>query len=125
MSKFVKATAFETVYEGDTVRAMLAPLTLPDAMRLEDLVADTTKADEFLRFLVDLLPRYVSDFDGLRDAGGNKLTIGDVVGHRYFMALLQEIGFALLKASLPPHPSKPVEESGDSSAGNDSPTNGG
>lgn len=122
MSKFVKATAFETTYEGDTVRALLKPLTLPDAIRLEDLVSDRSKADEFLMFLVDLLPRYVEEFDGLRDAGGGKLTINDVVGHRYFMDLLQQIGMALLRASLPQNPPKPAEESDESSAGNESQT---
>jgi len=124
VSKFVKSTKYTTEFDGDQVTVMLRPLSLPDGLEMERLANPSSDPDLLFTRLQDIVPRYVESIEGLRDAGGNLLTITDVASHRYFMTLLGDLGLALLKAAMNVDPSQPAAASAGLSAGSLSPTNG-
>lgn len=103
MSGYVRNTQLETNFQGETVKATLAPLSFGDFVRLRGV--DTEESA--ITLLSELLPKYVKEFGGLVDATGQPISIEEVCGSAYFFALISELGKALLGAATPKDPSQP------------------
>lgn len=110
MSGYVRNTEFSIEFDGQTVKGNLAPLSLPDLLRMEakDVETDVDAA----KVLAEILPTYVKDFTGLTDAAGTPMTIQEVCSTAYFVGLSMDIGRKLVQAAKPANPTKPSEPSG-------------
>ena len=105
MSKFVRSHRFETVFDGDTVTAELAPLEYADMLVLQSSVrSDGEKREvaDFVNASREVVPKYVKSFAGLTDADGQPLGIDIVASQVYFSELLNQIVTKLIEVSQPP-----------------------
>lgn len=105
MSGYVRSTKFATTFEGHEVTATLAPLSFPDSLRLQG--NDVNSELEAARVIAEILPTYVKDWKGPKDAEGNEVTIQEVCGTAYFGELVVELGRALAFAAKPSNPKPP------------------
>lgn len=103
MSGYVRSTKFEGEFEGEKVTCTLAPLSQPDLLRLNrSEVADDNDA---AKVLLEVVPPYVKDWAGPKDADGGEVSVVEVFQAAYFIELALAIGRKLVEASQPP--SKP------------------
>lgn len=56
--------------------------------------------NEMVNDLIDLLPEYVMEFDGLKDDNGDKIEFNTVVNEMYFIDLVTNIGMDLMNESV-------------------------
>lgn len=110
MSGYVRNTEFSIEFDGQTVKGALAPLSLPDLLRLEAKEVDTDA--DAAKVLADILPAYVKDFTGVTDAAGTPMTIQEVCSAAYFIELSMGISRKLVQAAKPANPAKPSVPSG-------------
>lgn len=108
MSGYVRATKLEEEFDGDQVTGWLQQLSIPDLLRLQS--AQVSTDEEAAKVLAEIVPQYVKDFVGPKDADGSEVTIADVCSKAYFIELAMNIGRKLVTAARPPR--KPSETSG-------------
>ena len=106
MSKFVPKVPFELEFEDDKITMMLQPLKRADMAKLaphlntdEDGVIGTVDSIHMMDVAAALLPRYVSDFNGLTDLNGEVIPFESVVEEAYFINLLSEIMVKIFEIS--------------------------
>jgi len=112
MSKFTKQ--FRTTYnfEGDVVNVTMTRLKRKDAIKLAPFMTEPDEDGKVTMALEDsmkfadaanvILVNCITEFEGLKDAGGNALSKEDVFGaesEAYFMSLTSEIISDLMDAS--------------------------
>jgi hypothetical protein len=107
MSGYVQATELKEDFDGDKVTGWLQQLTIPDLLRLQS--AQVSTDEEAARMLAEIVPKYVTDFSGLKDASGAAVSIEKVCSTAYFIELAMDIGRKLVTAARPPR--KPSETS--------------
>ena len=102
---YVRDTKFSTTFDGHEVSATLAPLSFPDSLRLQG----TEAKDDFeaARIIAEILPRYVKDWKGPKDAEGKEVPLDEVCGVAYFGELVVKMGKALALAASPSNPKPP------------------
>lgn len=109
MSGYVRATKFESTFDGKMIKATLSPLSFPDALRLQGMeVKDELDA---ARVVAEIVPKYVKDWDGPVDSEKQPVSIDEVCSTAYFARLIVQIGAAMLAASNIADPGKPGEPS--------------
>lgn len=104
MSYFTKKIIKTYEFEGDTVVVEMDRLKKKDAIKLAPKLGEPDEegnfklsfADqmEFTKAADDMLTKYVTKFEGLKDADGNAMQLADVCGDEsasYFMTLLSNI----------------------------------
>jgi hypothetical protein len=107
MSNYVPTVRFETEFEGDIISMELRQLTrktfldwTPFLSKMDDegklSEEDTIK---MVNVAADILPEYVSDFKGLKDANGNPISIETVSTEVYFMDLVSILVTKLMEIS--------------------------
>jgi len=101
MSRFVRQIRFETEFDGDKVSMKLSPMTYGDMALVAPVSGQALDAKAFIAAVRDVLPKYVSEFGGLKDAEGVDLTLEDVVTQVYFVGLLQDVAVRLVRLSSP------------------------
>lgn len=109
MSGYVRATKFEETFDGKVVKATLAPLSFPDALRLQGMeVKDELDA---ARIVAEIVPWYVKEWDGPVDSEGQPVSIDEVCSTAYFSKLILAIGSAMIATARIVDPGKPGEPS--------------
>lgn len=98
MSRYLPTHLFKTSFDGDEVTMRLRPLTLEDALRLQN-VADAAERAK-------IVASYVEDLTGLKDGNGNAVTVETVFGVVYFLGLVEAIVNELLRVSVVQNPEK-------------------
>jgi hypothetical protein len=107
MSGYVRATKLEEEFDGDKVTGWLQQLTIPDLLRLQS--AQVSTDEEAAKVLAEIIPQYVTEFVGPKDADGSAVSIAEVCSTAYFIELAMAIGKKLVMAARPPR--KPSETS--------------
>ena len=98
MSRYLPLHDFTTPFDGDEVKMRLKPLTLEDAVRLQTVGTPVERSQ--------IVAEYVSELTGLRDAGGNAISVETVFGAVYFLKLVESIVNELLRVSVVQNPEK-------------------
>ena len=107
MSQFTPQVSHEVEFEGDVVTMKIRRMQRKDFQRLmpymreesDKITMSFSDKVEFGGVMFDLLPEYVSDFQGLMDAGGQPLAFDTIAGEVYFNDLLQDIATKLFSIS--------------------------
>ena len=100
MSGYVRATKLDEEFEGERVTGLLAPLRLPDLLRLQS--TQVANDEDAARVLAEIVPQYVKDFAGLTAQDGTVVPIEEVCSSAYFLKLAMAIGRKLVTAATPP-----------------------
>jgi len=114
MSNFTPLVNKQYEFEGDTVKVRFARLKRKHMFKLMPLIqqardavgedGDKSKMAEFstemLGSMLDLLPSYVEEIDGLTDKAGNAISIDTVADDTYFIDLAGDIAMDILDASM-------------------------
>ena len=114
MSNFTPLVNKQYEFESDTVKVKFKRLKRKAMFKLMPLIqearasagegGDKAKLVEFstemLGSMLDLLPEYVEEIDGLEDAEGNPITIDTVADDTYFIDLAGDIAMDILDASM-------------------------
>lgn len=100
MSRYVRNPTKTFEFDGDTVRAVLKPLSSLDLARLS---GNETRADE-VRVMSDILKSNVIELSGLCDAAGVTVGVETVADDAYFVALAADIFRTLVEISQPVNP---------------------
>lgn len=110
MSRYVAQITFSTKFDGDDVTAVLNPLQYGDLVKIDGLTAKKDKITdmEAVELYVDIVPKYLVEVKGLKDAAGNPVAKEVVGTNAYFTQLLVEFGTQLLLAARPGDPSGPA-----------------
>lgn len=100
MSGYIPNDHVTIEWQGDTITCDMEPITNADFSKLmpfyhqgEDGVM-TLRFEEqmdFARVAGEMLPRYVTNFGGLKDARGNDVPFDTVLEKMYFMPLKSEL----------------------------------
>lgn len=113
MSSYVRSISFKTTFDGDEVTARIRPITRADALTLGPLASEvpdatTLKADplaalpamtKLVTECAPLLPKYVTEFAGLKDAAGTPVGLDEVCEQVCFTELVVELATALLRTA--------------------------
>jgi len=110
MSNFTPTVSKQYEFDGDTVNVVFSRLLRKDMLTVLPIFLKLNKAEEdtdeyregindILNALADVLPNYVSKFEGLDDAEGNPIAIDQVVNEMYFMSLCALIAIDLIQES--------------------------
>jgi hypothetical protein len=113
---FVRSTKFKAEFDGQTVEATLAPLTLEALLSIQGA---TTKEDA-VRRIAETLPAVVTFSVPPIDADGLPVPVEEVCRQAYFAALVGDMGAALIAAAKPANPNTPAVASDGSRRANDS-----
>jgi hypothetical protein len=109
VSGYVRATKFESTFGGKVIKATIAPLSFPDALRLQGLeVKDELDA---ARVTAEIIPKYIREWDGPLDAEGNPVSVDEVCATAYFSKLIMDIGAAMISTAKIADPGQPGEPS--------------
>jgi hypothetical protein len=109
VSGYVRATKFESTFDGKVIKATLAPLSFPDYLKLQSVeVKDELDA---ARVTAEILPKYVKEWDGPVDSEGQPVPVEEVCSTAYFSKLILNVGAAMLSAAQIVDPGKPGEPS--------------
>lgn len=109
MSRYIPQQRFETDFQGDMVSMLLKPLRYGHLMRVLPALEAGDGGGSFVSQLQEILPEYVSDFSGLKDADGNALPFSLVLEQSFFAELMMAIGTKVIELSSPKNPPKPGE----------------
>jgi hypothetical protein len=107
MSGYVRATKLDQEFDGDKVTGWLQQLSIPDLLRLQS--AQVSTDEEAAQVLAEIVPKYVTEFAGLKGVDGSDVAIAEVCSAAYFIELAMDIGRKLVSAARPPR--KPSETS--------------
>ncbi len=109
MSKFTPTAEYSTEFEGDTVTMKIGRMKRADQQTLVPFIGDVdehgvakmTFKDQAVmgNAMMELLPKYVTDFAGLKDASGDAITLKDAIEEVYFQGLISQILAELLVLS--------------------------
>lgn len=109
MSGYVRATKFESTFDDKVVKAVLAPLSFPDALKLQGMeVKDELDA---ARVVAEIIPKYVKEWEGPVDSEKQPVSVEEVCATAYFSKLIIEIGAKMLSTAKIADPGKPGEPS--------------
>jgi hypothetical protein len=111
VSKYIRLAVHEIDFDGDHVVASLRPLKLKHLLRFQSM--DDRSGEAIAALFAEILPEYVESLQGLTDAAGSPVTIGEVCDVTYFAPLLVELGEKLVAGATVDRPPSP----GASSAG--------
>lgn len=112
MSKYIRSSVESFEFDGDTIKVTLKPIAFTDVLKFNAIDVKSPTADaEGAKLMAEMLPKYVEKIEGLKDAGGNEITIGEVCSASYFAGLVAEIGARLIALGSPPNPKKPAAPS--------------
>jgi hypothetical protein len=102
VSRYLKSTRFETEFDGDKVSMKLRAISVADSTKVASLPNENGRilGIHLLPVYLDMLPRYVEEFDGLKDANGDRVTVEEVASDQYFVRLVYEIGAAIMKTGV-------------------------
>jgi hypothetical protein len=109
MSGYVRKTKFEGEFDGEKVTCMLAPLSFADLLQMTG--SDIKTDDEATQIMAKLLPNYVTELVGPKDAAGEQVPLNEVCSAAYFTGLVVDIGLRLAEAAKVTRPKKPSEPS--------------
>ena len=109
---YVKQIRHEFEFDGMKVVATLKPLALEDSIRIKNTYEETGEKDAKGRALVrgtdatvkvmaELLPSYVVSLDGVVDAAGSPVPIGEICTAAYFIGLVASCMRKLVEESSP------------------------
>lgn len=111
MSNFTPLVEKEYEFEGDNVKIRFARLkrvhmlrALPAFYEIADKTDDEnflSKAGHLLGDIIDEIPGYVKEFEGLKDANGEPVSIMTVCEDFYFTRLAMQIAMDMVKESAP------------------------
>ena len=110
MSNFTPKVKFETGFDGDQISMQLRRLKQVDAVKVAPYMIPendgTVKMSfenqlKFTEVMLDLLPNYIEDFQGLFDADGNVISLEDAIAETYFQELIGRIAGRLMAISSP------------------------
>ena len=106
MSRFTPLVRKEYEFQGDTVKIAFKRLTrrhvlglMPKVNAMQDDDGGAAQ-NEMVNDLIDLLPEYVVEFEGLKDENGEPIKFDTVVAEMYFIELVTDIGLDLMNASM-------------------------
>lgn len=109
MSKYLPSIKESLEFEGDTVTFDVRSMDREDFMPLSakiELAEDGTTVKmafkdqmEFAAMAAELLPKYIDNFTGLKDAAGAPVDLQTVCSKLYFMSLAQGLVTVLFKHS--------------------------
>lgn len=110
MSGFTKSVPFTTQFDGDEVRMKLARLSRGDLAKFAPYIETAKESGGVMRFkdsmeMVDvaaqIIPQYVSQFQGLNDADGEPVDLETALEQSYFLPLVSVIIGRLVEVSSP------------------------
>lgn len=102
MSKFVHQLKLTATFDGDTVVAVVRPMSFSTALKFRELTEDKARMEKELpAFLQGALVEHLVSVEGLHDAGGNAIEKSTMVNSAYFLALVMELGRLWSEASMP------------------------
>jgi hypothetical protein len=102
VSKFVHQVKLTTPFDGDTVTALVRPMSFATALKFRELTEDKVRMEnELPAFLQSALAEHLVSVEGLHDAGGNPIEKSVMVNSAYFLALVLELGRLWSEASMP------------------------
>lgn len=111
MSNFTPLVTRTYEFEGDTITVKFSRLkrkhmlnampALSNLNAAEDEVAKNVALNEFLNDVIDVIPEYVKEFNGLNDSEGNAISIETVIDDFYFLKLAAEMSMDMVKESAP------------------------
>ena len=112
MSKFTKQIKRVYIFEDDTVSVSMKRLKRKDAIKLAPFMSEPDKDgkvtmafEDSLKFAdkaCEVLLKYTTNFEGLKEEDGTPLKIADIFGEEgstYFMGLISEMMADLMEAS--------------------------
>lgn len=106
MSGYVRSAEFSSEFEGEPVSCKLKPLSLPDLLRLQ--AQEVANDEDAAKVLAEIVPTYVTDFNGPKASDGSEVPIQEICTSAYFLELAMAIGRKLVEAGTPPRkPSSP------------------
>jgi hypothetical protein len=98
VSNYVRSVPFKTLFDGDEVTARIRPVSRADVLSMTPkMTAEGLNIMTSADAVAGLLPKYVDEFAGLKDAAGAAVTLETVCEDAYFSQLVVEIGTALVK----------------------------
>lgn len=110
MSGFTKTVSHEIEFDGDTVQLELRRLNRKDMTAFSEFIKEGDDGKhtvsiqdgmQLMKVAEEILPEYVVNMTGLKDASGNPLSLDDVLAETYFMELLGNIVGRLMEISFP------------------------
>ena len=98
MSGFVAQKKFETLFDGDTVTYIVAAPTMSFLQKLSSFISPNDDGSVKFAATVDsltklnsILPLVVSEFGGLKDAGGGDISLEQACTNVYFAPLVKDV----------------------------------
>ena len=112
MSKFTKQVKKEYTFEDDIVKVSMSRLKRKDAIKLAPFMTEPDESGNVMMKFEDslifadkaceILSKYVTSFEGLKEDDGTPLTVEDIFGEdgsTYFMELVSSMMSDLMEAS--------------------------
>jgi hypothetical protein len=103
MSNFTPLVKKQYDFEGDTVTVRFARMRRKHMLKMipkiQSAQDDQDKVVDVLNDLLEMLPEYVKEFDGLTNAAGEPVTIDVVADDMYFSGLASDIAMDVLNES--------------------------
>jgi hypothetical protein len=116
MSNYIRNVVKTFEFDGDTVIVSLKPIKFEDTLRFNSLPTiedengnNTLDSISVGNLLTEIVPKYVTKMEGLKDSEGEELNIIEICGMTYFTKLVNDIGAAIILGGTPPNPKKPGE----------------
>lgn len=112
MSKYIRSAVESFEFDGDTIKVTLKPVLFADVLRFNSIdIKDENAEIEATKIVAEMLPKYVEKIEGLTDAGGNPIEVGELCTVAYFARLAADIGTRLIVRGSPENPKKPAAPS--------------
>ena len=104
MSGYTPKEKFELEFEGDIITYSLSRMTRKEVMVLTPyfMKVKTDESEEAMNAMdkvIDMLPDHVSEFKGLKDAGGNALSFESMFNQSYFIRVVKDMAANLMQIS--------------------------
>lgn len=100
MSRYVRNPTRTFEFDGDSITAVLKPLSQLELASLGDAAS---RVDE-VRTMGDVVERNVVSLSGIADADGKEIDVATIAREAYFVQLAADIFKALVEVSQPANP---------------------
>lgn len=103
MSGFTPLVSETFKFDGDEVKVQFKRLKRKDMISLIPKMSEGGRIEitsEVINQAIDLIPEYVTKFDGLRDANGDVVDLELALDNAYFTKLVSEIALTMVTESV-------------------------
>lgn len=110
MGGYIPTIERTTIFDGDTVRSTLRPMTQVQALTFQAMVSAGKQEHELVPYLTDVVRENLTRIEGVRDANGSAVDAETILRDGYFTRLVVELGRELIARAVPVNPTPPDDQ---------------